>query len=302
MFDLEFTNDSQSLIAGYGSGAIREWNLDKRNSTNYKSVPKDETKAGFTISTLGISEKSKLYDFPLVVVGGRFNRLAFWDWKNKSDNENEDEKTNENKINIYHLPYDNLNGNNNRSFKQVRGKESYITSLVIAEQKELLITADNKGILKLWDLNKIRECIVTHRDYGNNKEYQKLGFIPLSCTGDKILLNEIAFNKNFTEQKTQIFPSIRSIAITEDESYLASAGDDGYIRVWKIKHEEKKELKCLDKKSTDAKLNTIDIKLKNNQDKKEPEILIATGDDKFRVMLHRIKDINNKSEKDANCK
>ena len=308
VFDLEFTKDSQSLIAGYGSGAIREWDLDKLNSNDFKSsIPKNETKAGFTISTLGISEKPKLYNFTLVVVGGRFNRLAFWDWQNKNRSESEGDNKNEdeNPINIYHLPYDNSDGDNNRSFKQIIGKESYITSLVIAEEKELLITADNKGILKLWDLNKIRECIVTHRGYGNNEEYQKLGFIPLNCTRKKVLLDEIAFNKNFTEQETQIFPSIRSIAITEDESYLASAGDDGYVRIWKIKDEgtNEKELICLHQKSTDAKLNTIDIKFKNNQDKQKKELLIATGDDKFRVMLHSIKNnLNKKTEKDANCK
>ena len=35
--------------------------------------------------------------------------------------------------------------------------------------------------------------------------------------------------------QTEEFPSIRSVAITEDESYLASAGDDGYVRICQIK-------------------------------------------------------------------
>ena len=277
VFDLDFTNDAQTLIAAYGGGQIRQWNLNQPGLMDF-NIRLQSINSKFTISTLGISENSKNYDLPLVIVGGRFNKLAFWDWQNK--NRSKDENLNE--INIYHLPYyDNLNE------KQISGKESYITSLAIADKKELLITADNKGLLKLWDLNKIRECIVIHRNYKNDDdEKNKLYYIPLNCTRNNVLINQVALNKD-SDSQTRNFPSIRSIAITEDESYLASAGDDGYIRIWKIQSRENEERLCFYKKQTGAKLNTVDIKLKKIEGKEEKELLIATGDDNFKVKLYR---------------
>ncbi|NJM22203.1 MAG: hypothetical protein HC907_27580 [Richelia sp. SM1_7_0] len=73
VFDLGFTKNSQTLIAVYGDGNIKNWNISNIESKT-KEVIDSSKKAEFTISTLGISENDQL---PLVVVGGRFNKLGF---------------------------------------------------------------------------------------------------------------------------------------------------------------------------------------------------------------------------------
>lgn len=280
VFDLEFTNDSQTLIAAYGSGAIRGWNLDKANNNN-SNIPKEEINANFTISTLGISENN---DLPLVVVGGRYNKLAFWDWKNINKIESDKVEKNRKQINIYHLLSNTVNEDRQLPFPSISGKESYITSLAIADNKELLVTADNKGFIKSWDLSKVRECIKNPNNQKNKPDSQRVELI--DCIDGKIIHNN----------QTEEFPSIRSIAMTKNESYLASAGDDGYVRIWEIK-DKGQEISCFHKKQTGAKLNTVDIKLRKIEKKDEEELLIVTGDDEHRVKLYR-KEVNG----NANCK
>ncbi|MBV6622409.1 MAG: hypothetical protein KI793_05545 [Rivularia sp. (in: Bacteria)] len=264
VFDLDFTDDAQTLIAAYGGGQIRQWNLDKPSLMDF-NIRLRSINSKFTISTLGISENNKL---PLVVVAGRYNNLGFWDWQNENS--------------IYRLSYKKSNIANKNSFQPILGKESYITSLIVTDKKNFLITADNKGLIKTWNLNKIRECIINQIESDNCEP------------GEKII----------HDNKNQEFPSIRSIAITEDESYLASAGDDGYIRIWQIKSRQDREFSCIYKKQTGAKLNTVDIKLKKVAEKnEEEELLIATGDDNFKVKLYRenINQEEKKVGKNANC-
>ncbi|MEO0838308.1 MAG: WD40 repeat domain-containing protein, partial [Cyanobacteria bacterium J06643_5] len=110
----------------------------------------------------------------------------------------------------------------------------------------------------------------------DNNQIPKSSYISLSCP--QSLLDKKSLLDEEATEKTQTFPSIRSIAITKNESYLASAGDDGNVRIWEI---EGDKLSCVDKKPTGQRLNTIDIKLAKK------ELLIVTGDDKNRVMLYR---------------
>ncbi|BAY81522.1 hypothetical protein NIES267_09990 [Calothrix parasitica NIES-267] len=266
VFDLEFTSDSRTLIAAYGGGQIKQWNL------NQPILPK-ENNAKFTISTLDISENSQL---PLVVVGGQFNKLGFWDWKNGD------------KSKIYHLPYYEQDSNKNNS---IFGKQDYITSLAIADKKDQLITADNQGTLKVWDLNKIRECINKDKLSQNNQGSEDRGKIPetdpeqkpipLDCGKDEVLLNKLKL------KNTHTFPSIRSIAITKDESYLASAGDDGNVRIWNLK--KRLTRKPISLINTGKRLNTVDIKFRKIRSETKKELLVVTGDDDNRVMLYRVK-------------
>lgn len=263
VFDLEFTNNSQKLIAAY-SGKIRELDLNPVSNKDSSKPQNPEIRTEFTISSLGISENSQR---PLVIVGGNFNKLGFWDWQN-SDNDNRNK--------IYHLS-DNSTITND-SFPPIVGKESYITSLVIADDKNLLLTADNKGLIKSWDLNKIRNCI-------NNQQKSNKKIIELNDC--QLKSKQIIYNN-----QEEDFSSIRSIAITENENYLTSVGDDNHLRIWRINSNN--EFSCIIyNHKKDARFNTVDIKLeKTDINQKEKELLIATGDDKSRVMLYRISNVN----------
>lgn len=135
VFDLAFTKDSRYLFSGHGSGVVRQWNLDSEiinpRSKNFK----------FTIYALAISENSP---DPLVIAGGRYNKLAFWNWVNGKIYEVENE------LKISKLE---------NKFNAIKGQNQYIDSLAIADVSNLLASADNGGNIILWNMNKIRECI-----------------------------------------------------------------------------------------------------------------------------------------------
>ena len=201
-------------------------------------------------------------------MGGNFNKLGFWDWKNPDKN---------NRDKIYHL--------SDNSSQAVVGKESYITSLAIADKKNILFTADNKCLIKWWDLNKIRNCISNPENQEESGKKSRIINL-VNCTDGNIIYNN----------KEEDFPSIRSIAITknENENYLVSVGDDKYIRVWTIdSNDSNNKFSCIYNQKKDARFNTVDIKLERTDIKDEQkELLIATGDDKYRVMLYRISNVN----------
>jgi WD40 repeat protein len=119
VFDLQFTPDAQTLLTGYGSGALRRWDLSGLPRGNLQPVQAEDV--GFAVQTLALIPNNQ------VLVGGRFNRLVVWDWL-------QDEV----------IPFPYLSGG---------GDQDYITSLATAAQRpHRLAIADNQGRISLWDL------------------------------------------------------------------------------------------------------------------------------------------------------
>lgn len=119
VFDLQFTPDAQTLFTGYGSGALRRWDLSGLPRGNLQPVQAEDV--GFAVQTLALIPNNQ------VLVGGRFNRLVVWDWL-------QDEV----------IPFPYLSGGSD---------QDYITSLATAAQRpHRLAIADNQGRISLWDL------------------------------------------------------------------------------------------------------------------------------------------------------
>lgn len=119
VFDLQFTTDAQTLFTGYGSGALRRWDLSGLPRGDLRPVQGEEV--GFAVQTLALIPNQQL------LVGGRFNRLVIWDWA-------------EDRV----IPFPYLSGG---------GDQDYITSLATAaERPHRLAIADNQGRISLWDL------------------------------------------------------------------------------------------------------------------------------------------------------
>lgn len=119
VFDLQFTTDAQTLFTGYGSGALRRWDLSGLPRGDLRPVQGEEV--GFAVQTLVLIPNNQL------LVGGRFNRLVIWDWVQDT---------------VIPFPY--LSGG---------GDQDYITSLATAPgQPHRLAIADNQGRISLWDL------------------------------------------------------------------------------------------------------------------------------------------------------
>ena len=125
VFDLQFTADAQTLFTGYGSGALRRWDLSGLPRGTLRPAQAED--AGFAVQALALMPNDQ------VVVGGRFNRLVIWDWAQDRM-----------------LPFPYLSGG---------GDQDYITGLATASQQpHRLAISDNQGRISLWDL---RTCLTS---------------------------------------------------------------------------------------------------------------------------------------------
>ncbi len=254
VFDLVFTKDSRFLFSGHGSGFVRKWNLEYKNQTPQKANFK------FTIYALALSENSPN---PLVVVAGRYNKLAFW-FNNK----------------IYQFPDEWQYGETKNKFNPIQGQNQYIDSLAIADEKNLLASADNGGNIILWDLKRIRQCISVS--------------YPVKDTNTLQQCNDAIIDRWADGHGTQ---PVRSVALTQNGCYLASVGDDGRVMLWILENGKRSPRYQNGKIIADfpeIRLNSVDLKAVDNN------LFITTGDDKNRVRLYRVEGMNNHDN--SNCK
>jgi WD40 repeat protein len=278
VFDLEFTQNSYYLFSAHGSGEIRRWDVQKINQNAKIHRPISKAKVNFTISTLGISE-SLNKPGSLVVVAGRFNKLALWDWVNTR---------------IYNLEYDWLDWKQNNEFVPIIGQHHYITGLAIAEAnkdtaktddaKNFLVTADNQGYITLWNMDIIRQCIIDNQSNLNREDEKMAGkdgfgntFQTLECSNAKLA----QWRNGDANHRVQ---PVRSVAITQNGCYIVSGGDDGRVMLWssdEIMRSPKYQTGKIIAQFPDITLNSVDIKAINDY------LLITTGDDNNRVRLYR---------------
>ncbi len=289
VFDLAFTKDSRYLFSGHGSGNVQVWDVQeqkkfKSRGTQIKLgtppiaelIPRDgRVRFFFSVSALALSESQSKPT--LVVVAGQFNKLVLWDWEHNK---------------LYEIPYQWQESEKPYKFNPIIGKHHYIKSLATADN--LLATADTQGYITLWDMDKMRQCISTNSsingaDNNVNNTAQ---------TGSNNALGKVdcdaAILKQWRERDDG--KPVRSVALSQDGCYLASAGDNGQVMLWPLTtegkpllKEEKVEGKAL--AQFPVRLNSVDINVKDEQ-------IRVTSDADKNVMLYLI----NKRDIHANCK
>ncbi len=273
VFDLAFSKDSRYLFSGHGSGIVRQWNLE------FGTKNPRIADAGFTIYAMSLSENQQERPNTLVVVGGRYNKLALWDWINSR---------------IYELKYQWLDWKKDNKFDPVMGQNQYIDGLAIADKKNLLASADNEGYITLWNLNAVRECIrdkqLEEIERGvQNQKKDGVGNTIAALECDNAILEQWRDGHNNQP--------VRSIALTQNGCYLASVGDDGKVMLWELENRMRSPQNQNGKiiaSSPGIRLNSVDIKAVDDY------LVIATGDDQYRVRLYRVQGIKNNDN--ANCK
>jgi WD40 repeat protein len=157
---------------------------------------------------------------------------------------------------FYELPYQ-WKDWNHKKLKPVFGQHHYITSLATANN--ILASADNQGYITLWDIAQIRECI-------NNQT---------ELCDEAILAQRRDGHGN---------QPVRSVALTSNVRYLASAGDDGRVMLWSLTKDKEPEKWLEEGKmigQSDARLNSVDIKALSDY------VLVTSGDDHYQVNLYR---------------
>lgn len=218
VFDLAFSPDSRYLFSGHGSGQVRQWDLAQSSAQpRLRLIP---TPVSFSIAAMTTYQPEP--DQSWIGVAGQFNQLLFWDWANQR---------------VYQVQSDPL-------LTRSAGQYQYIESLAISDQ--MLVTADNQGKLTTWDLDR-RQC--------SSAQDLDLRFIEVRRT-----------NRNRPESGYCRIPildqwndghgeePVRSVAITQNGVYLASVGDDGQVKLWRL--QQGKREKGWQNGRTLAQLNT----------------------------------------------
>jgi WD40 repeat protein len=251
VFDLDFTKESQYLFSGHGSGIVRQWDL--QNPSNIPKRPIHQLQlsgiqpAGVA-SALAVIDPSDESELSLVAIAGQYNRLFLWDWRSKKVY----------KVNYQWEQFSNQRyeptgqapvgvsprgaGNEPKEIQPIIGQYNYINSLTVNENNSLMVTADNRGFITTWNLDKLRQCVQRqqnsttklnreqqiqhHSEISDRKpERDSFGnkFEDLECGGD------VRIQQWQTGQDGQ---SVRSVALSADGCYLATAGDDGRVALW----------------------------------------------------------------------
>ncbi len=211
VFDLDFTKDSVYLFSGHGSSRVRQWDLNSQTVRPTKTIT-----TNFTISSLAVD---KTENSTWVAIAGQYNQLALWNWQQNR---------------TYHVPYlsnSNSNDPSTQYFSSIAGQHHYIES--IALNKNLLVTADNAGLITIWDWQK-RQCSTPSSLISNNlkgessKDSSALKTAFMATTKETCSIPILDQWADGHDGK-----AVRSVAVTQDEqhAYLASAGDDGRVKL-----------------------------------------------------------------------
>ena len=243
------TTDSRYLFSGYGSGQVTQWYIAP-DGLNRNLDPRQPIRQLF-IPELAIDDVAVVDpDDETLAIAGRYNKLLLWRWSQTRG------------PNTQRAPLTAIQDTSSERSTALLsvdypagGQDDYITSLATVEQQPYrLATADNQGRITLWDLDT---C--------------------LNGTAPCTVLDQWQPNPE---------TSIRSIALTADGCYLASASDDGQLTLWPLTREGRRLTKYLQGepiRQLNTALNSVDIK------SLETGLLIVSGAEDRQVRLNRVR-------------
>ncbi|HBL62128.1 MAG TPA: hypothetical protein DDZ80_28115 [Cyanobacteria bacterium UBA8803] len=236
---LEFTDNSNYLFSGHGSGLVLQWDI-KQDLSESGAVP-SKSKAPLRGRQLDFAVYALKFvgqDNKFLAIGGRFNQFVVWNLLNNS---------------LLKVPY------------RPGGQEDYIFSIDTAPLKPyLLATADNQGYITLWDM---RKCLVDNQPcevldqwsnghggkpvravaLSNGGCYLATGgddgrmmFWPLTIGGQRAeqFLTGKEIGRSYQNKKFNTM----DVKVLKDYVFIASGSDDTQVRV--KRHRRLQQLGC----------------------------------------------------------
>jgi WD40 repeat protein len=251
-FDLVFLRDSRTLFTGHGSGLIQGHRFERSGGT----VLPQSIDAKFAIRALAVVGEDDRY----LAIAGRYNQLKLLDLQSidpKSGNQNAGAAG----VSVRSLPYNS------------GGSEAYIMGLARAEsQPNRLAVADNQGQISLWDVG---QCLapVSPKPLGSEPI---VGARPAPTSGDC---------KPIESWPGHGGAAVNAVSLSGDGCYLASAGDDGKVRLWPLtsrgtRRSEQVNGQVLSESS--QRFNSVDLIQRRDR------LFIASGGDDHRVRLDSV--------------
>lgn len=221
VFALEFTKDSNYLFSGHGL-MLRLWQLRGDRVT-----PIAEEPLGFAIQSLAFTA-----DEQTLIAAGRYNRILIGDWSDRSS-----------------LP-------KFYTLQSPAGSHNdYIYSIAVANS--LLAVSDNRGLIRIWNLN---QCQLEAES-------------ELSC--------QLVDEWQMTYPNGAAMP-LRSLDLSQEGDYLVAAGDDGQIVLWKLTTRGQREPELIKGKilaKYSSQINSIDL-VRGRQG-----LIIVSGSEDHQVRL-----------------
>jgi WD40 repeat protein len=201
------------------------------------------------VTSIAISNKAELY----ILIVGEYNRFLLWKWNDQF---------------AYGVPYQWKPPDSGNDFSDLFTKNDYIYSVAIANGTyDRAVTSDSAGRIRVWDLKKLNTCLS-----GTGKKINNI----------KILDTCDAISDQWRDKKQ----SIRAVAISDDGCYVASASNDGRLRLHNI-----------DRKGQISSTTQIDsfrnsIRAVDLERQDEAHVLVASDAPNNEVKLYRVK-VNN---------
>jgi FOG: WD40 repeat len=239
VFALEFSQDSQTLFSGHGSGLVVQWDASLQRDQITKGSDRLLKKKQFDFAVYDLSFVGK--DNRYLAVVGRYNQFLIWNLdQNKT----------------FKVPY------------PTGGQDDYILSVDVAEiAPDILATGDNQGNITIWNmkncLDSSGECEVIDRWQGTKmgEAVRSVSFSDNGCYlasgGDdgKVMLwaltsegkrplamadgSSLQTNLGIKQEVSQSYrqKKINSVdlKIVGENILIASGSDDNEVRIAKAK-------------------------------------------------------------------
>jgi WD40 repeat protein len=239
VFALEFSQDSQTLFSGHGSGLVLQWDASLQRDQIAKGSDRLSKKKQFDFAVYDLSFVGK--DNRHLAVVGRYNQFLIWNLdQNKT----------------LKVPY------------PTGGQDDYILSVDVAEiAPNILATGDNQGNITIWNmkncLDSSGECEVIDRWQGSKmgEAVRSVSFSDNGCYlasgGDdgKVMLwaltsegkrpltmpdgssieNNLGIKQEVSHSYLQKKINSVDVKIVDKNILIASGGDDNQVRIAQTK-------------------------------------------------------------------
>lgn len=259
VFDLAFSQNSQYLFSGHGSGQVRQWDMENQQASGkplYLATP---------VSSLDVIDR--MTGEIWVAIATQFNRLVLWDWQGDR---------------AYDIRYTRKKSEYTPTIDPVISSNSYLISLDVADDGTHMVTSDSVGFITLWDINTLIQCAQT------STQRSPLANEPKQNGHDLFVTDcEDAIRSQWPQNTGG--HAVRDVAITANGCYVASTGDNGDIDLWTIDRNNQPQSHKL-AQIPQHSLNTVDIHLTTNdgeQPNKRDIVLVAADTANHRIQLYR---------------
>ena len=245
VFDLVFSRDARTLFSAHGSGLVLQWDINRFSPE--QNQPQRAYDTQFAIQSMALVGENDTH----LAIGGRFNRLMVLKVAIPPTVQPSSSA----------LPPDRKPANPAKSqsaFLEIAypsgGATDYISSLSAAEQQpNLLAVADTKGQVSLWD---VQDCLKNQGRCKPTDTWLGQGGNP-----------------------------VRSLALSADGCFLASAGDDGQVRLWALDGRGLRRSSALEGRvlgRTKKPLNAVDV-IQTRE-----AVWVTSGDADRQVRLYQV--------------